>query len=323
MNKVKMLAALILNVFSLPTLAASATIIPDYHDAYYAHQITKIYQTSLANKAQDLPTRIDRVTAGFLGKPYLLGALGEGHSGQFDQSPLYRTDAFDCLTFVSTTLALIEGHNPQEFLHHLKQIQYKNGQVSFADRYHFVDLDWNFYNEEQGYLKDITQEIDPSASVATAVEDQSAWFQQLPADTLKSVTRLSDMQQQSLLTKLHHEGDSLAPRLSRTAYIPVTHLYQGGPNTIANKDLFNRIPNGAIIEIVNKNHPFKAQIGTDLNVSHLGFAIWKDGVLIFRHASIVQGQVVNVPLAQYLEKYYYLPNPQNVGIHVSVPLMKH
>jgi hypothetical protein len=321
MNTFRIVAALVLTFISSHILAASVTLIPVYNEQKYVRDITQLYQTVLSGNSE-IPTRIDLVTARFLGKPYQLGALGEGESAQFDKSPLYRTDAFDCLTFVSTTLALVAGHNYPEFLSHLRHIQYKESRVSFYNRYHFVDLDWNFYNEQQGYIKDITHQIDPNALTAIAMEDKSAWFRKLAASSLKYFNAPNQRTIKALLMSLHNKGNNLPVAISRTSYVPVTHLYLGGSNTVINSAIFNRIPNGAIIEIVNKNHPYKAEVGTDLNVAHLGFALWKDGVLIFRHASKVHQQVVDVPLAQYLQKYYLLDNPQNVGIHVFAVLLK-
>ena len=43
----------------------------------------------------------------FKGKPYVLGSLGEGKAAIFDKNPIYRTDTFDCETYVSTVLALV------------------------------------------------------------------------------------------------------------------------------------------------------------------------------------------------------------------------
>ncbi len=38
------------------------------------------------------------VSEEFLGKPYILGALGEGPKARYDQFPAYRVECFDCVT---------------------------------------------------------------------------------------------------------------------------------------------------------------------------------------------------------------------------------
>ena len=76
--------------------------------------INQLYHSQIIKPKANLAQRIDAISAQFLGKPYLLGALGEGEQGYYDSSPLYRTDAFDCETYVDTVLALIisAGYTP-------------------------------------------------------------------------------------------------------------------------------------------------------------------------------------------------------------------
>ena len=57
-----------------------------------------------------LPERVVGVSARFLGVPYVVSPLGEGH-GQ-DPDPLFRADAVDCLTFVEQSLALAYSRRP-------------------------------------------------------------------------------------------------------------------------------------------------------------------------------------------------------------------
>lgn len=83
-----------------------------------------------------------------------------------------------------------------------------------------------------------------------------------------------------------------------------------------NHYLFAQIPDGAIIEIIRPNWGLTKEMGTHLNVSHLGFAFWKNDQLIFRHASATDGQVVDVPLISYLKAA--LNSPTIKGINVQV-----
>lgn len=80
-------------------------IIPPYDMQNYNAEIQHIYNSILKNKAP-LNLRVDEATHYFLGHDYVLGTMGEGPTGEFDQMPLYRTDVFDCTTYVEITLAL-------------------------------------------------------------------------------------------------------------------------------------------------------------------------------------------------------------------------
>ncbi|HQF54356.1 MAG TPA: DUF1460 domain-containing protein, partial [Fibrobacteria bacterium] len=48
--------------------------------------------------AGDPATRLEAASRALLGRPYLLGTLGEGDSAKGDPKPRLRLDAFDCVT---------------------------------------------------------------------------------------------------------------------------------------------------------------------------------------------------------------------------------
>ena len=77
--------------------------------------LVELYQLPLFQSTTPIAERIDFLTQLFLGKPYILGAQGEGKQGEFDQSPLYRFDGFDCVTYVNNILALAISNSPNEF----------------------------------------------------------------------------------------------------------------------------------------------------------------------------------------------------------------
>lgn len=120
-------------------------------------QVTKIYQNPAFKKLDSVDAKINWLSGYFLSKPYVLGALGEGVNGEYDQYPRFRVDGFDCLTFVETTLALSLSHNPLEFEKTLARIRYHNGQIDYFQRNHFTSLDWNAHNAN--LVKDITPDF--------------------------------------------------------------------------------------------------------------------------------------------------------------------
>lgn len=261
--------------------------------------VQSIYHNQANNKALSMPERLEKMSRLFLGRPYLLGALGEGASGRYDQYPLYRTDAFDCLTYVETVLALSLADNAHSFEHMMKQIRYEDGQVSFLKRNHFTDLDWNPNNQRNGFLKDVTlgihnQDLQSVAQVATAVINKPAWYQHLPISRI----RLDQPLAEKRLHELKQRGLSLPIETATIPYIPLTTIFDASGQV--NEAILKQIPNGGIIEIVRPGWDLRYAIGTQLNVSHLGFAFWQDGILIFRNASTLKGHVVDQPLVDYL-----------------------
>lgn len=281
--------------------------------------IQNLYQNLKAHPTSSLHQRLNQISAYFLGKPYLLGALGEGENGVYDQYPLFRTDAFDCETYVTTMLALSLAHNNQDFQSWMQRLRYYPNQVSFTQRNHFTCIEWNKHNHDLGVLKDITLTIRdrsgrPVAKTAHAWIDKAAWYQCL---TLKNIRlRKGNLEeQQKRLQALKKEGSQFKPLFSELPYLPFDALFQKDGK--ANFALFAQIPDGAIIEIVRPNWDLSAKIGTHLNVSHLGFAFWKDKVLYFREASSEYKKVVDVPLITYLRKAQATPSIQGINIQIA------
>ena len=246
--------------------------------------------------------------------------MGEGKQGYFDIAPLYRVDAFDCETYVDTVLALAMGHDTISFKRYIRQVRYKEGKVGFLHRNHFTCLDWNQNNQKQGFLKDITtsfhdQHGKPIAKIAQALINKSAWHQHLSPNIIRIQTP-STLQQTKRLAELKRRGNLLPNAIARIPYIPLTALFD--PAGAPNMHLFNQIPNGAIIEIVRPNWDLEQQIGTHLNVSHLGFAILKNGRLMFRNASSLKHQVTDVPLIDYLREAQNSPTTEGINVQILI-----
>lgn len=277
-------------------------LLPYCMDQYDA-EIEALYASLFRQSCSDILNRLQFISEAFLGEPYLGGALGEGPEGLFDQSPVYRTDAFDCLTYVATVLALARSHDVVSFKKTLCDISYLNGELCYHERHHFMSADWNKHNAERGYIQDMTTSIvdalnQPMARVATTWIDRQAWISRRSLLDIKQLSRLSESQAESLLGKLHAFSTVLHGESAKTAYLPMDQLIGGDKKP--NEVVFQQIPGGVIIEIVRPNWDVRDKIGTCLNVSHLGFGFWLGDQLVFRHASAEAGKVEEVLLSDYL-----------------------
>ncbi len=282
-------------------------------------EIQKIYQQYDTAASNNLAKRIELFSRIFLGKSYLWDALGEGETGFFDQYPLYRTDAFDCETYVDTVLALALSHDAPTFEQYIINIRYHQGKVSFIHRNHFTCLDWNRNNQRQGILEDITYRIknrqgQSIAQYAKAYIDKPSWYQHMTIDRIR-INHASDVERQQRLKLLAAQGSKLPKKFSTIAYLPLSKLFDGNTQQ-ANTYLLQQIPNAAIIELVRPNWDLQEKIGTHLNVSHLGFAIWHNDTLYFRQASSLAGQASDVPLIDYLRQM--LASPTIKGINIQI-----
>lgn len=96
------------------------------------------------------------------GAPYRLSPLGEG-SGP-DPDPRFRLDAFDCVTFVETALALGSAGSVAEAARLLDDVRY-HGPPDFAHRSHYVEAQWLPSLVEKGWLAPATRRVAPELAV--------------------------------------------------------------------------------------------------------------------------------------------------------------
>lgn len=273
-------------------------------------------------KPYGLLERIDFFSRYFLGKPYLAGALGEGFAGEFDQSPLYRDDAFDCLTYVNTVMALAKAHDITHFKSLIKQINYYEGQVRYENRFHFMCQDWNRMNAQQNFVQDITQEwLDnnnqPVMVWSEALINKRNWFLKRQLADIKLLKPSNNLELQARLKKLHALAEQQPVIRSRISYVPLNQVLQ---DLTQNLTLLRRLPSVMIVEIVRPNWDLTEQIGTHLNVSHLGFAIWREAKqdYVFRHASLLTQKVSEISLSEYLRPYLNSPTIKGINLQKIV-----
>lgn len=280
--------------------------------------IAQLYHSLPPLPRTSLTERLNLISASFLGKPYLLGALGEGEHARFDQFPRYRTDAFDCDTYVTTVMALALADSLTGFKHCLRNIRYQQGKRRFILRNHFTDLDWNKNNEYAGRLRDITTTLrspegKPVFKMAQALIDKPGWYAHFTHENIRLLSATEALKHHRLI-ELQREGKTLPRQTVTLPYLPLSVLFdkKGRPN----QHYFDAIPDGAIIEIVRPDWDIKDRIGTRLNISHLGFVFRVRGVQMFRQASSEYQKVIDVPLTDYLKKATNSPTIRGINIQV-------
>lgn len=252
-----------------------------------------------ATKNLPFEQKIESLSSTFIGKPYQHEPLGEGPNGQYNQEDFYRFDQFDCETYVNTVIALSKAHDLPEFKRNIKDITYTGKNVNFRNRAHFPDADWVPYHIQKGTLQEITAAVAGPNNIATAKNylDRKNWYQNLTLERIK-IPGLNPSQQSAKLQQLKSEAQHVQNTFVSILYIPLNKLFINGQPNLA---IFNRIPNTAIILLIVNDPNLKQKIGTNLNVSHMGFVIWKDQQLFLRAASSLKKQVIDLPLINYLQ----------------------
>ncbi|OGT53474.1 MAG: hypothetical protein A3E84_03070 [Gammaproteobacteria bacterium RIFCSPHIGHO2_12_FULL_42_13] len=225
--------------------------------------------------AKTLLERLDHFSKIFLEKPYLNNPNGEGPDSAIDTAPLFRFDGFDCVTYVNTVIALAHATSENTFIQTLLKINYYDSNPRYENRFHFMELDWNPQNTKNGFIRDITVSFSRQVVYAIGDIDKPNWF-------------------------LHKKMPKFAKKFSiqpaRIGYLPISLLLE-------DCSIFDAFPPISVIEIVRPNWPLREKIGTDIHISHVGFALndpQKKGVIL-RHASSEQKKIVEIPLQTYLQ----------------------
>jgi N-acetylmuramoyl-L-alanine amidase-like protein len=213
--------------------------------------------------------RAAAATAPLLGVRYLLSPLGEGAG--LDPDPRFRLDAFDCVTFVETALALGSSASLAEARRALDDVRYRS-RVHVADRLHEVLSQWIPANLEKGWIAPASRAAAGDATRVEAVTYDAARWRRLSA----SGQRLT--------------GVPLAEAPTGTfevEVVPLRALQAAAP----------RIGEGTIAFVVRA-----ARDDRLTRVSHAGLVVVRDGVRLVRHASSSPRsmRVVEEPLDRFV-----------------------
>lgn len=265
----------------------------------------------------DAPPSVEKaitISEALQGKPYQAFLLGEGPADSMTPRPLYRLDAFDCLTYVETVLALTYAQSKERFIQHYKALKYHDQPEDFFHRNHFTHIQWNRYNQAQGYLYPL---VSPLASRFTATQqtqiDIPNWYRYLSTHP-NSWKRVSgEILTATTIQRLETAAKASNPEISELTYFPTTTLLtRDGKIT----ETINRmLPALSIVEVVRKNWNTTANIGTPLDISHIGFLLRQGNTLILRHASEIHQRVIDEPLAPYLQQQS--KQPSFAGLYIQ------
>lgn len=89
-----------------------------------------------------LPERLDYFSKSLIGKPYLLGPMGESYLDSIEGKPLVYMDSLDCVTYVEHALAMALATDEDSIFAVHQRIRYKDGKIDYAHRKHYMLVDW-------------------------------------------------------------------------------------------------------------------------------------------------------------------------------------
>lgn len=240
----------------------------------------------LSAKHKSVGKRVDVVSQAFVGAPYQLSPLGEGEGVLPDVDPRLRFDAFDCTTFVETSIALALAGNLDEARGLLDVLRYRNGEVDFLQRRHFPAAEWIPELTHMGFLRDVTRYVGgKDVVVERKILNPQVWERRKTPTMLELPT-----------TRIPNGIFSL----------PVLPLDKAPRYA-------ERIPNGTVLNVVRVN--FK---NVPVRVSHQGIVIVQGKKRFLRHAADrMYHSVVDEPLDAFFARMAAYKRWPVRGIHLS------
>lgn len=151
-------------LLALPALASSLGMGEPQPPAVTARRSTpapswaQVVRVQRLNRDLPVADRLDVMTRGWRGQPYVIGPLGEGAPP--DDDPPVRFDAFDCLTFVEEALAQALGNDPGDSAWVRNALRYGVGApLTYEARRHFMLAEWIPNAVASGLLHDVTGDL--------------------------------------------------------------------------------------------------------------------------------------------------------------------
>lgn len=224
----------------------------------------------------------------FLGTPY----VGHTLDREDTESLVVNLREFDCTTLVENVVALTrcvrDGKTSfADFVNTLGQIRYRGGVLSYENRLHYYQW-WVTDNEAMGFVCGKNSPNPPFCA----------------AQTLKINYMSENYGSYDMLRNHPERVKALKMIEDKTNGTVVRYIPR---RQVTNTELLREtVHDGDIIAIVTGKR--------NLDITHLGFAVWHDDGLHLLNASSIHHKVVEEPMTLY--RYLYR-NKNRIGIRIA------
>lgn len=232
-------------------------------------------------KAEDPGNPGDRVAMFgrmFIGTPYVAHTL-ESPEGEPERLTVNLKE-LDCTTFVENMMALAltigEGRTSwRDYVNNLERLRYRGGELNgYPSRLHYI-ADWIVDNSYRGNVTDATPNFPAVSYTTKSIDFMSNHRDNYPA--LKDSLNFERV-----------KNTELGYRNHRYPYIKTRNL--------AERPTREAFRNGDVVALTTSLK--------DLDVTHMGMIVIKDGEPYLLHASSSLGKVIitEVPLAEFMKR---------------------
>lgn len=237
-------------------------------------KIQDLLDISARSGAADANGRTAAASKAMLGTRYVAGTL-EGSPEMLT----INTEEVDCTTFLDLVLAVAKtaGESRQSWLdvaHNLENMRYRNGRVDgYASRLHYIS-DWVIDNTQRGNIREVTADLPGASHEIKTLDFMSSHRDSYPA--------LAD--------------NDVFQRLKSTEIGYRSHRFPIVKSSRISKATIAALREGDAVALTSKL--------PGLDVSHVGFITFVDGVPHLLHASTTAGKVIvdSRPLTEYLRR---------------------
>ncbi len=246
-----------------------------------------ILETSLKSELykEKINNVIIEVGKNFIFFPYKSGVLEKNEK----ESLIINLRELDCVTFVENTMAISnliksKKNNFSDFKKELQLIRYRNGEIkNYSSRLHYFS-DWIFENEKNKKVKDITKILDGE------IYKKNINFISRNKNKYKGIS------DENILEEIRNIENNISKR--KYYFIPKNKISK----------IKDKIKDGDIIAITLNIK--------NLDIAHVGIAIWENSKLHLLHASSRMKKIV---ISEKTLDNYLLNNKQFTGMMVVRP----
>ena len=135
-------------------------------------QVTQ-FLSELHASQPSFEARVTAIANEALGTPYEDGPLGEGPGAPYDDDPLIDLSRADCVTFVEQVIAMAESRTYEETVERLQRIRYRDGDIRFERRNHFMLADWVHNN---AFVHEVTGDLGVETDTITRGVGRTQFF---------------------------------------------------------------------------------------------------------------------------------------------------
>lgn len=278
MKFIKILAVAISIIGSSLSLAAAGRNIRWHNEATDTITISNILTEAAGHRFANPSECVGYMARQFIGCPYVAHTL-EGPEEQVTVN----LDELDCTTFVDVSMALAatvleRRQGWQDYVYNLEKMRYRNGRADgYASRLHY-NCDWAMDNIHRGNIADVTTTLPKCKYLVRSIDFMTANRNRYPA--------LADSTEYERMV-----GVENGYRNHRFPYIKTADLYD--------KTVQQSLREGDILAFVSNLK--------NLDITHMGIVVMKDGKPYALHASSTHGKVEisEVPLADFVKRNRY------------------